>query len=208
MFKVNFYSRVSTNETPKNYLKTKLFVLKSRIDVFLRLLLPSIFFFSLKKNSKTVVFNFYSFLFWPITFLDTLAITIFSNPIFLNTQFFDLSAFVSSKKSSDITLYYIFKIPLFSTWLIIFVSLNKVYSRVVSLEVLFKSIAWAEREVSELFGFFFFFKANNRKLITDYFFKLQPLLKWVPSIGFSEVYLSSEGFFKNRSIKVFNATLS
>jgi hypothetical protein len=37
--------------------------LKSRIDVFLRLLLPTVFFFSLKKTHKTVLFNFYSFLF-------------------------------------------------------------------------------------------------------------------------------------------------
>jgi ribosomal protein S14 len=182
--------------------------LKSRIDVFLRLLLPTVFFFSLKKTHKTVLFNFYSFLFWPVVFLDLLAIIIFSNPIFLNVQFFDLSAFINSSLANKLTLYYTFKIPLFATWLVVFLPLTSSNVVAPSLEILFKSLAWAEREVSELFGFYFFFKKNNRKLITDYFFKINPLLKWVPSIGFSEVYLSSEGFFKNRSIKVFNASLS
>ena len=48
---------------------------------------------------------------------------------------------------------------------------------VLSIESIFKSAAWAEREVSELFGVFFFLKVSNRKLITDYFFKIYPMLK-------------------------------
>ena len=62
--------------------------------------------------------------------------------------------------------------------------------------------------VLAFFGICFLAKITNRKLVTDYFFKVYPLLKWVPSIGFTEVYCSAEGFFANRSVKVFNSCLS
>ena len=51
-------------------------------------------------------------------------------------------------------------------------------------------------------------KVSDRKLITDYFFKSFPMLKWVPSVGFTEVSLSAEGYFVNRSVKLYNAALA
>ena len=130
--------------------------------------------------------------------------------MFANSKLFDISAYVGV--ASAVTLYYIFLVPTFSSWLIVFLGAASrargARSGVVSIEVLFKSAAWAEREASELFGVWFFFKKNNRKLITDYFFKMYPMLKWVPSIGFSEVYVSAEGFFANRPVKVFNSALA
>lgn len=147
---------------------------------------------------------------WPAQHLDVLALTLHANPVFANTKLYDISAYAAP--DAAVVVYYIFSVPIFSTWLVVFVgaSTRKTSTRagVVSIETLFKSAAWAEREASELFGVWFFFKKNNRKLITDYFFKIYPMLKWVPSIGFSEVYVSAEGYFANRPVKVFNSALS
>ena len=189
------------------------FFLKSRVDIFLRLLIPGCTFYILKKKVNTFFFFFSTVVIWPKEYLDILGLLLYSNTIFINTKLFDISGSSNSSKKENFGffLYYIFKVPSFSTWIVAFVEKNlcaKGGRDVLSIESIFKSAAWAEREVSELFGVFFFLKVSNRKLITDYFFKIYPMLKWVPSIGFSEVYLSSEGFFFNRSVKVFNASLS
>lgn len=185
----------------------------TRLDVFLRLIISSSIFFVFKKKNVNFFRSIQKLILWPSEYFDLLSLLLYSNPLFMNTKCFDLSAYWNSLNFKGV-LYYIFKISGMSCWLIIFINIkykkNK-YSKVnkvISQEVLFKSMAWAEREVSELFGLFFFFKSNNRKLITDYFFKIYPLLNWVPSVGFSELYLSAEGFFFNRSIKIFNSTLA
>jgi ribosomal protein S14 len=188
--------------------------LKYRLDLFLKLLIPVSKFLVFKKKAPSAGVFFFSFILWPGEFLDLLALVLYANPVFLNTKYFDTSAFLKSKRRGlSLVLYYIFKVPLFSTWLVVFVETGDAARssgspRVLSIETLFRGASWAERELSELFGFFFFFKSNNRKLITDYFFKVYPLLKWVPSIGFSEIYVSAEGFFFLRPVKVFNASLS
>jgi len=189
------------------------FLLKSRIDIFIRLLIPGAFFLVLKKKLNTFFFFFSVVILWPKEYFDILSLILYSNIFFINTKLFDITASNNIKKKKiNFFLYYIFKVPVFSVWLVIFIELKKTTGvsckNVISIETIFKSAAWAEREVSELFGIFFFFKNSNRKLITDYFFKMYPMLKWVPSIGFSEVFLSSEGFFFNRSVKVFNSALS
>jgi len=152
---------------------------------------------------------------WPVEFLDIIVLILKSNPFFLNSKLYDSSVFIQSKEAAfKKVTFYIFKIPLFSTWLIIFLNLNSALSnfqnkvKILSIETAFKSMSWMERESTELFGIFYSFKKNNRKLITDYFLKIYPMLKWVPSIGFSEMYISSEGVFMLRSIKVQNLALA
>jgi len=197
----------------KEWLFQSKLLLKSRIDIFIRLLVPGAAFLVLKKKLNTFFFFFSTIILWPKEYFDILSLILYSNIFFINTKLFDVTASNNIKKKKiNFFLYYIFKVPVFSVWLVVFIELKKITGSsckgIISIETIFKSAAWAEREVSELFGIFFFFKSSNRKLITDYFFKLYPMLKWVPSIGFSEVFLSSEGFFFNRSVKVFNSSLS
>lgn len=188
-----------------------------RIDVFLRLLLPSAMFTSITKSYENILLNQFTYMVITPNFIDLFNLVLFSNPLFLNTKLFDISGFISNTGTNSFkVLYYIYKVPSFSTWLVFFTPYENLTARksfgqqtkLISLEKLFKAAAWAEREVSELFGIFFVSKITNRKLVTDYFFKVYPLLKWVPSIGFTEVYCSAEGFFANRSVKVFNSSLS
>lgn len=186
-----------------------------RVDVFFRLLVPAALFVTVFKSYKSVFLNTYTYLIISPQSLDVFNLLLFSNPLFLNTKLFDISAFINNLTTSTFkVLYYVYKLPTFSTWLILFTPYENLSSnlttspKILSVEKLFKAASWAEREISELFGIFFFSKVTNRKLITDYFFKVYPLLKWVPSVGFTEVYCSAEGFFSNRSVKVFNSALS
>ena len=205
MNRSTFKERLCKNEVTFSY----------RVDVFFRLLLPAAIFVTVFKSYRSVFLNTYTYLIISPQSLDVFNLLLFSNPLFINTKLFDISAFVNNLTTSTFkVLYYVYKLPSFSTWLILFVPYESLSStlvsssKILSIEKLFKAASWAEREVSELFGIFFFSKVTNRKLITDYFFKVYPLLKWVPSIGFTEVYCSAEGFFSNRAVKVFNSALS
>lgn len=215
--KIKFFKlkAVTSSSLKKKNLNIKNFNLKNRVDITLRLLAPSVKFFLLKKNYFNFNFFFSTYLVWPGECLDILVLLFKSNPFFINTKLLDSSIFFSNYKGSFTkVMYYIFKIPLFSTLLVVFFNLSSNVSsfskklKVISLESAFKSMSWIERESSELFGFFFFGKKNNRKLVTDYFLKIYPMLKWVPSVGFSELAISAEGVFILRSVKVQNLSLA
>ena len=163
-----------------------------RVDVFFRLLVPAALFVTVFKSYRSVFLNTYTYLIIspppppppPPQPLDVFNLLLFSNPLFLNTKLFDVSAFINNLTTSTFkVLYYVYKLPTFSTWLIPFIPYENLSSnlitspKILSIEKPFKAASWAEREVSELFGIFFFSKVTNRKLITDYFFKVYPLLK-------------------------------
>jgi NADH:ubiquinone oxidoreductase subunit C len=155
-----------------------------RVDVFFRLLVPAALFVTVFKSYRSVFLNTYTYLIISPQSLDVFNLLLFSNPLFLNTKLFDVSAFINNLTTSTFkVLYYVYKLPTFSTWLILFIPYENLSSnlitspKILSIEKLFKAASWAEREVSELFGIFFFSKVTNRKLITDYFFKVYPLLK-------------------------------
>ena len=57
-----------------------------------------------------------------------------------------------------------------------------------SLEDLFYNSNWAEREVSEMNGVFFFGKNDNRNLLLGYSEFSYPLKKHTPSIGFYNLF--------------------
>jgi len=138
--------------------------LKYRMDLFLKLLAPASKFLLFRKKSPSSGVFFFSFILWPGEFLDILALILYSNPIFLNTKYFDTSAFLKNKSNGfSLVLYYVFKVPMFSTWLVIFIETGRTAGdsgkpRVLSIETLFRGAAWAERELGEPFGFFFFYK--------------------------------------------------
>jgi len=58
---------------------------------------------------------------------------------------------------------------------------------IISLNNIFKSAAWLEREIWDLFGIKFLFHNDLRRILTDYGFLGHPLLKQFPLIGFIEL---------------------
>jgi len=60
-----------------------------------------------------------------------------------------------------------------------------------TLNKLFQNITWVEREIGEMFGIQFEDKNDNRRLLLDFSFIGNPMLKSYPVTGFMEVYYNS-----------------
>lgn len=58
---------------------------------------------------------------------------------------------------------------------------------IISINNLFNSAAWLEREIWDLFGLKFIYHKDLRRILTDYGFLGHPLLKQFPLIGFIEL---------------------
>lgn len=58
---------------------------------------------------------------------------------------------------------------------------------ILSLNKLFKSASWLEREVWDLFGLKFIYHNDLRRILTDYGFIGHPLLKQFPLLGYIEL---------------------
>ena len=57
-----------------------------------------------------------------------------------------------------------------------------------TLNTLYSSASWSEREVWDLFGVFFFSNTDLRRILTDYGFEGHPLRKDFPLSGFVELF--------------------
>ena len=55
---------------------------------------------------------------------------------------------------------------------------------------LWPSANWLERECWEMFGYYFNYHPDLRRLLTDYGFRGQPLQKNFPLVGYTQVYYS------------------
>ena len=72
--------------------------------------------------------------------------------------------------------------------------------KIVSIESLFPSSNWAERESAEMFGYYHEKKIDNRLLLLDYSKNEAPLLKNFPTEGYEDVYYN----FYNNQIAYFS----
>jgi NADH-quinone oxidoreductase subunit C len=68
-----------------------------------------------------------------------------------------------------------------------------------TVETLYPSAGWLERECGEMFGIAFKNSADTRRLLTDYGFKGYPLLKEYPVTGYVETIYDDE---TNRVVSV------
>jgi len=60
-----------------------------------------------------------------------------------------------------------------------------------SLCSIFQSANWMEREVWDLFGIYFYYHPDLRRILTDYGFKGHPLRKDFPLTGFIEIFYNN-----------------
>lgn len=66
-----------------------------------------------------------------------------------------------------------------------------------SIDMLYKSAGWLERETGEMFKVFYKFKTDNRRLLLDYSKQECPLLKDYPTEGFNDVFYN---FFEDQVV--------
>lgn len=62
--------------------------------------------------------------------------------------------------------------------------------QLASVDAVYPSAGWLEREFSEMFGVCFSSKVDSRNLLLDYSLNECPLLKFYPSVGLREVHYS------------------
>lgn len=75
--------------------------------------------------------------------------------------------------------------------------LNKKNSKIKSLDKIYKSSSWLERETGEMFQVLYTNKIDNRRLLLDYSKKENPMLKDFPTEGFNSVFYC---FFENQVV--------
>ena len=76
---------------------------------------------------------------------------------------------------------------------------TKDYKPVFSIINLYKNAYWIEREAWDLYGIFFLYNRDLRRLLTDYGFRGNPFKKDFPLVGFLEIYF--DFFFKKLKYK-------
>jgi NADH-quinone oxidoreductase subunit C len=76
---------------------------------------------------------------------------------------------------------------------------TKDYKPVFSIINFYKNAYWIEREAWDLYGIFFLYNRDLRRLLTDYGFRGNPFKKDFPLVGFLEIYF--DFFFKKLKYK-------
>ncbi len=127
---------------------------------------------------------------------------------FFFKQLIDITVVDFLKKNYRFSIYYtllslfnnknlIFKFDLISK------NNNLIYS-INSLNDIFKSSIWLEREVWDMYGIFFFNNLDLRRILTDYGFKSFPLRKDFPLVGYLELTFN----ILTKSLKYINIELN
>lgn len=73
---------------------------------------------------------------------------------------------------------------------------NRLY-KIKSLDKIYKSASWLEREVGEMFRITYNNKTDTRRLLLDYSKQENPLLKDYPVEGFNDVFYN---FFEDQVV--------
>jgi NADH-quinone oxidoreductase subunit C len=127
---------------------------------------------------------------------------------FFFKQLIDITIIDFLKKKCRFSIYYtllslynnknlIFKIDIKS-------KKNNLIYTVNSLNDIFKSSIWLEREVWDMYGIFFFENIDLRRILTDYGFKSFPLRKDFPLVGYLELTFN----ILTKSLKYINIELN
>lgn len=107
-------------------------------------------------------------------------------------QLIDLTAVDKLKSDDRFYLFYQLLSLRFNRRLTVCVNNLGLLASLESINFLYESAGWLEREVWDMFGIFFFGHSDLRRILTDYGFKGFPLRKDFPLSGFSEVRYDDE----------------
>lgn len=141
---------------------------------------------------KSLCFKDIIFLFTTPTYLKSLLMLLKMHTSFLFAQLVDLTAIdLLSKNPSRFQLIYNLLSLVYSSRIIVITNVefktNTQLFYVDSVTDLFSSSNWLEREVWDMFGIFFRFHPDLRRILTDYGFDGFPLRKDFPLSGYVEL---------------------
>ncbi len=134
----------------------------------------------------------------------------FKNEVFLSNSTLLENSAIDNKKNLDflnkfqfffknrILLFYVYffytlkvKIMLYTTYN------NNTLNKIYSIDKLYKSASWLERETGEMFRVSYLNKIDTRRLLLDYSKQENPLLKDYPVEGFNDAFYS---FFEDQVV--------
>jgi len=108
-------------------------------------------------------------------------------------------------KKNRLTLFYLYYFLQTNTKLILLTNYNNLKLRkIASIDKIFKSASWLEREVNEMFKINYSHKIDIRRLLLDYSKQEHPLLKDFPTEGFNDVYYN---FFEDQVVYTTNTVV-
>lgn len=129
--------------------------------------------------------------------------TFFKNEVFLSNSTLVENSAIDNKKSFDflnkvgfslrnrILLFYIYYFYTLKTKIMLFTTFNNNnLSKVSSVDKIYKSASWLERETGEMFRVSYEQKTDTRRLLLDYSKSENPLLKDYPVEGFNDAFYS------------------
>jgi NADH:ubiquinone oxidoreductase subunit C len=117
-----------------------------------------------------------------------------------NTTFFNKINFNNSLIIFYIYYFYFLKIKIS----LFYISNTFTKNELISIDKIYLNSNWIERETAEMFGLNFYFKKDVRKLLMDYSFIENPLLKSYPTEGRVDVFYN---FFEDQVIANFNESI-
>ena len=101
-------------------------------------------------------------------------------------------------KNTHITIFYLYYFFNFKTRLLLLTLSNNCNLRQLpSIDKIYKSGSWLERETGEMFKITYYHKTDNRRLLLDYSKQENPLLKDYPTEGFNDVFYN---FFEDQVV--------
>jgi NADH:ubiquinone oxidoreductase subunit C len=125
----------------------------------------------------------------------------FKNEVFLSNSTLLENSAIDNKKSFDflnkvgfslknrILLFYVYYFYTLKTKLLLFSTFNNnTLSKFTSIDKLYKSASWLERETGEMFRVSYEQKTDTRRLLLDYSKSENPLLKDYPVEGFNDAF--------------------
>ena len=125
----------------------------------------------------------------------------FKNEVFLSNSTLLENSAIDNKKSFDflnkfhlflknrVLLFYVYYFFTLKSKIMLFTTYNcNSLSQVTSIDKLYKSASWLERETGEMFRISYKFKNDTRRLLLDYSKQENPLLKDYPLEGFNDAF--------------------
>ncbi len=134
----------------------------------------------------------------------------FRNEVFFSNSTLLENSAIDNKKNFDflkkfnfffknrILLFYVYYFFTFKSKLMVLTTYdNNRLVKIPSLDKIYKSASWLERETSEMFRISYNLKTDSRRLLLDYSKQENPLLKDYPTEGFNDVFYN---FFEDQVV--------
>jgi NADH:ubiquinone oxidoreductase subunit C len=124
--------------------------------------------------------------------------TLLENSAIDNKKNFDFLKKINFFFKNRVLLFYVYYFFTLKSKIMLLTTYNNTnLNKISSIDKIFKSAGWLERETGEMFKISYNFKTDTRRLLLDYSKQENPLLKDYPVEGFNDVFYN---FFEDQVV--------